>query len=125
MSVSLPFKHPDCPEKQGAEKSRVRGKYVSVELVREVEDGKRVEWRMATSSDAGGNIPRFVTNSALPKSIAEDVPSFLRWMMRRYDGVDEQVNTSHRKPSGSAPAAIAESAVTTATNGTTPATAAV
>jgi hypothetical protein len=87
--VSLPFKHPDCPEKQGAEKSRVRGKYVSVELVREIEDGKRAEWRMATSSDAGGSIPRFVTNSALPKSIAEDVPSFLRWMMKRYPS-DEQ-----------------------------------
>lgn len=38
----------------GEEKSRVRGKYVSVERVREIDDGKQVEWRMATSSDAGG-----------------------------------------------------------------------
>ncbi|GMK57512.1 hypothetical protein CspeluHIS016_0403460 [Cutaneotrichosporon spelunceum] len=84
MNISLPFTHPDCPEKVGAEKSRVRGRYVSVELVREGAEGARVEWRMATSSDAGGNIPRFVTNAALPKNIAEDVHSFLRWMMRRY-----------------------------------------
>jgi hypothetical protein len=46
--------HPDCPEKTGGEKSRVRGKYVSVERVREMEGGTQVEWKMATSSDAGG-----------------------------------------------------------------------
>lgn len=71
----------------------MRGKYVSVELVREVENGARVEWRMATSSDAGGNIPRFMTNSALPKSIAEDVPSFLRWMLRRYNSPSKRGST--------------------------------
>lgn len=71
----------------------MRGKYVSVELVREVEDGLRAEWRMATSSDAGGNIPRFMTNGALSKSIAEDVPSFLRWMMRRYDWTEAEGGT--------------------------------
>ncbi|WWD20254.1 hypothetical protein CI109_104730 [Kwoniella shandongensis] len=84
MNISIPFLHPDCPEKKGGEKSRVRGKYVSVERVRELESGDGVEWRMATSSDAGGNIPRFVTNGSLPNSIAEDVPSFLKWMVRRF-----------------------------------------
>lgn len=83
MTVSIPFAHPDCPEKQGAEKSRVRGKYVSVERVCEVQGGG-VEWRMATSSDAGGNIPRFITNQSLPGSISEDVPSFLKWAMNRW-----------------------------------------
>lgn len=70
-----------------------------------------VDWRMATSSDAGGqlfirktmftigdhtrtrrekrltvtgNIPRFVTNSSLPSSIAEDVPSFLAWIEKKF-----------------------------------------
>jgi hypothetical protein len=52
--VSLPFEHPDCPPKQGAESSRVRGKYVSVERVSERAGGAEVDWRMATSSDAGG-----------------------------------------------------------------------
>lgn len=82
-TVSLPFDHPGCPEKKGSEKSRVRGRYVSVELVQELNDDS-IEWRMATSSDAGGNIPRFVTNGALPKSISEDVPSFLKWMVRKH-----------------------------------------
>jgi hypothetical protein len=81
--VSIPFTHPGCPEKQGEEKARVRGKYVSVELVKEHPDGS-VEWRMATSSDAGGNIPRFITNASMPKNVAEDVPSFLHWMWKRF-----------------------------------------
>lgn len=53
-SVSLPFDHPDFPENQGSEKSFARGKYVSVERVKEVQSGNFVEWRMATASDAGG-----------------------------------------------------------------------
>lgn len=78
LIVSLPFDHPDCKPKQGEEKSRVRARYVSVEQVRGV--GDKVEWVMATSSDAGGNIPRFITNSSLPGQIAADVPSFLKWV---------------------------------------------
>ena len=31
-----------------------------------------------------GNIPRFMTNSSLASSISEDVPSFLKWMVRRF-----------------------------------------
>ena len=53
LIVTLPYDHPDCPEKVGPEKSRVRGRYVSVEHVREI-DERTVEWKMATSSDAGG-----------------------------------------------------------------------
>lgn len=54
MNVSVPFDHASVPPEQGAEKSRVRGRYVSVEYVREVDGGERVEWLMATSSCAGG-----------------------------------------------------------------------
>ncbi|KAK4689424.1 hypothetical protein P7C73_g651, partial [Tremellales sp. Uapishka_1] len=84
MNISLPFEHPSCPPKQGGEKSRVRARYVSVEEVRESHAGGRVEWNMATSSDAGGNIPRFITNTSLPSKIAEDVPSFIEWMVKRF-----------------------------------------
>lgn len=81
------------PEKQGAEKSFVRGKYVSVERVAEQTDGS-VEWRMGTVSDAGGespavrpllsislnlpgSIPQWITNMSLPGAIAEDVPQYI------------------------------------------------
>ncbi|RXK35432.1 hypothetical protein M231_07287 [Tremella mesenterica] len=84
MNISIPFDHPNCPPKQGGEKSRVRGAYVSVERVRELDEGTKVEWKMATSSDAGGNVLRFMTNASLPGKIAEDVPSFLKWMVRRF-----------------------------------------
>lgn len=102
-AVSLPFDHPDVPEKQFDEASRVRGKYVSVERVRELHDGAAVEWRMATSSDAGGNIPRFVTNASLPKSIAEDVPSFLRWVVSRWPPEGPQEGADGFTPGASAP----------------------
>jgi hypothetical protein len=54
-SVSIPFDHPDCIEKAGNQKNKVRGRYVSVERVEEI-DADTVEWRMATSSDAGGEL---------------------------------------------------------------------
>lgn len=31
-----------------------------------------------------GNIPRFVTNSSLPSNVAEDVPSFLAWIEKKF-----------------------------------------
>ncbi|ORX37767.1 hypothetical protein BD324DRAFT_650315 [Kockovaella imperatae] len=97
MNISVPFSHPSCVEKQGPEKSRARGRYVSVERVIELEQGGKVEWRMATSSDAGGNIPQFITNASLPSQIAIDVPSFIKWAMERFP--DEAVTTTQANAS--------------------------
>ncbi|KAM0788242.1 hypothetical protein ACM66B_001394 [Microbotryomycetes sp. NB124-2] len=72
--VSMPVQRP----KQAG---FTRAKYVSVEHVREEGDG--VTWTMATSSDAGGLVPRFVSELAMPSKIAEDVPSFLKWIEAR------------------------------------------
>lgn len=38
------------------EEKGVKGRYVSVERIMELEDGN-IEWRMATSSTPGGSIP--------------------------------------------------------------------
>jgi hypothetical protein len=43
---------------------------VSVERIMELDDG-RVEWRMGTSSMPGGNIPAFIAEASMAKSIAE------------------------------------------------------
>lgn len=43
------------------------------------EVGRAVE----TKAYVTGNIPRFMTNSSLPSQIAVDVPSFLKWMVKR------------------------------------------
>jgi len=48
----------------------VQGRYVSVERLLELEDG-RTEWKMATSSDPGGLIPSFLAESMLPSKIAQ------------------------------------------------------
>lgn len=93
MVISVPFSHPSCPPRQGPESKRVRGRYCSVEVVRELppsghghghgdddDEENRIQWRMATTSDAGGNIPQWMTNMSLPGKISEDVPSFLKWI---------------------------------------------
>ncbi|KAM6500289.1 Protein of unknown function (DUF3074) domain containing protein [Amanita muscaria] len=60
------------------EEKGVRGRYVSVECLTELEDGK-TEWKMATSSTPGGSIPAFIAESSVPGAIASDVPHFLKW----------------------------------------------
>lgn len=42
----------------------------------------------AEADISAGNIPRFVTNSSLPSSIAEDVPSFLAWIEKKFPEVE-------------------------------------
>ncbi|TDL27402.1 hypothetical protein BD410DRAFT_894523 [Rickenella mellea] len=60
------------------EEKGVKGRYVSVERILELEGGK-VEWRMATSSSPGGNIPQFVAEMTMASKISEDVPHFIKW----------------------------------------------
>jgi len=60
------------------EEKGVKGRYVSVERILELENGN-TEWRVATSSTAGGSIPSFLVESSMAKKIAADVPQFLKW----------------------------------------------
>ncbi|GAA5881389.1 hypothetical protein JCM16303_000158 [Sporobolomyces ruberrimus] len=75
--VSIPVAHPDAPP----EKGYVRGRYVSVENCRETPEG--VVWTMGVASDAGGMVPKFVSEKAMPSKVSEDVPSFLSWIKTR------------------------------------------
>lgn len=77
----------------------VRGRYASVERLRKLDDG-RVEWLMATSSAAGGNIPQFVQDMSIPGQIAHDVPKFLAWIKTRR----EKKAAAHAEPEAAAPA---------------------
>lgn len=71
------------------EKGVVVGAYASVERVRRLpsqgpeagggEQG-RIEWLMATASDARGVLPMWVQTRAVPGQIAKDVSLFLGWM---------------------------------------------
>ncbi|CDR38751.1 CYFA0S02e05292g1_1 [Cyberlindnera fabianii] len=59
----------------------VKGVYCSIERIRKV--GDEVEWIMCTCSDSGGNVPKWLQNSMISKSVAADVPSFLNWVKRQ------------------------------------------
>ena len=47
----------------------MKGRYVSVERILELENGN-TEWRMATSSTPGGSLPNFLVESTMAKKIA-------------------------------------------------------
>ncbi|KAI9674518.1 MAG: hypothetical protein M1817_001856 [Caeruleum heppii] len=62
--------------------NEVFGVYTSVEHV-SINQDDNIQWVMATSSDAGGLLPRFVQDMGAPKMIARDVPYFLDWTSSR------------------------------------------
>lgn len=70
--------------KLSVEKGVVVGAYVSVERVRRLpgqgEDKGKIEWIMATASDAKGILPLFLQTKAVPGQIAKDVGMFLGWL---------------------------------------------
>jgi len=59
----------------------VKGRYVSVERVRE--EGRTIDWRMATRSNPAGLIPAWITKLAVPSEIMKDVPSLLEWINKQ------------------------------------------
>ncbi|KAJ2904610.1 hypothetical protein MKZ38_007589 [Zalerion maritima] len=104
MVVSKPCNHPECPPRPGF----IRGQYESVELIREIplnqppaparrrarsstdlradtggqdaeEIGTAIEWLMATRSDPGGSVPRFMVEKGTPSGIVTDAIRFLKW----------------------------------------------
>lgn len=52
------------------EEKGVKGRYVSIERIRELENGK-VEWRMAVSSNTGGMIPSFISEGSMDREISK------------------------------------------------------
>lgn len=75
LVVSIPVDLSANEELAKIEEKGTKGRYVSVERLLELEDGK-VEWRMATSSTPGGIIPSFISESSLPGQIAAVCVSF-------------------------------------------------
>jgi len=76
--ISIPIDLTSDSELAKLEEKGVKGRYVSVESIKELPSGN-TEWRMATSSSPGGRIPTFVVESTMASSISADVPHFLRW----------------------------------------------
>ncbi len=69
MIVSIPVDVTEDAEYAKLEEKGVKGRYVSVERIQELDNGK-VEWHMATSSTPGGSIPQFVAESSMASTIS-------------------------------------------------------
>lgn len=77
LIISLPSDRTVDPEV-------TRAYYCSIELVTYLEDEDCVEWIAAQTSDACGNIPRWVQNRSVTASVVEDVPHFIEWAKGKY-----------------------------------------
>lgn len=64
----------DTAEKK---KSVTVGQYVSIERVEK--QGDKIEWQMATASDAKGNLPMWAQKMGVPGAVVKDVGLFLDW----------------------------------------------
>jgi len=85
LFISIPLDLSSDPELAKLEDKRVKGRYVSVESIKELPSGN-TEWRMATSGHPGGRIPTFLVESSMAGSISQDVPHFLRWLQTTRHG---------------------------------------
>jgi hypothetical protein len=124
MILSRPITHPNAPERSGY----IRGKYESVELVREIPLSKTsdnanndpelnpVEWIMITRSDPGGGIPRFMVDRGTPSAMLGDVHKWLDWatVFNAETAVSAQ---APEKVKEGAPKAVVADAVVANTNG--------
>ncbi|RDB22259.1 hypothetical protein Hypma_010594 [Hypsizygus marmoreus] len=79
VSIPIDLSSPEDADLAKLERHGVRGRYVSVERLVELDNGK-TEWRMATSSTPGGSIPSFIVESTMAGKIAQDVPHFMKWL---------------------------------------------
>ncbi|KAG7447996.1 uncharacterized protein BT62DRAFT_891131 [Guyanagaster necrorhizus] len=79
VSIPIDLSSPEDADLAKLEEKGVKGRYVSVEQLIELENGN-TEWRMATSSTPGGLIPSFLAEATMNSTIAEDVPHFMKWL---------------------------------------------
>jgi Protein of unknown function (DUF3074) len=69
VSIPIDLSSPGDEDLLKLEEKGVKGRYVAVEKLVELDNGN-VEWTMATSSTPAGHIPTFVTEASLPGQIA-------------------------------------------------------
>ncbi|PYI10537.1 hypothetical protein BO78DRAFT_204026 [Aspergillus sclerotiicarbonarius CBS 121057] len=91
VTVQIPLAADSSPESvrqkitASAPRNAIFGSYASVEQVVAASEG--LQWTMATTSDAGGAIPRWIQRSwtmgGVPKAVVADVGLFLGWTARR------------------------------------------
>ncbi|KAG0651128.1 hypothetical protein D0Z07_2603 [Hyphodiscus hymeniophilus] len=71
------------------DKSLVVAAYAAIERVRILPSNGDVEWIMATASNAGGVLPQWMQNLAVPGAVAKDVEMFMSWISDQRNGQDK------------------------------------
>jgi hypothetical protein len=82
LIVSIPINdfHKSPYAEYARNKSLVMAAYASIERIRVLPTNGDVEWIMATASDAGGVLPQWMQNMAVPGAVAKDVELFMSWI---------------------------------------------
>ncbi|PMD40042.1 hypothetical protein L207DRAFT_428588 [Hyaloscypha variabilis F] len=80
VSISLNDFNKSPYAEYARDKALVMAAYTSIERIRVLPSNGDVEWIMATASDAGGVLPQWMQNLAVPGAIAKDVELFLSWI---------------------------------------------
>ncbi|CDO92454.1 unnamed protein product [Kluyveromyces dobzhanskii CBS 2104] len=65
--------------------NHTRAHYASVEQLKYDRTSHVLEWTMCTTSDAGGNVPKWIQNATIARTVVKDVPYLLNWMQKRGD----------------------------------------
>ena len=92
------------------DKSLVVAAYAAIERVRVLPSNGDVEWIMATASDAGGVLPQWMQNLAVPGAVAKDVGMFMSWIPSQRNGSDKPVPISKSEGDKTLPATPAAAA---------------
>jgi hypothetical protein len=115
VSIPVPDFGSSGSSKLAGERGAQIASYVSVERIMKLADGG-IEWLMATASDAGGVLPQFVQNMAMPGVVWKDVPLFLSWIAKARqsrdvarDGVVDKDHQRQARAPAAAPTAPGES----------------
>lgn len=81
MVVSL---NADIPMKQSSvEKNHTPAYYTSVERLCYDYTTEELEWLMCTTSDAGGNVPKWIQNATIANTVAKDVPYLFEFLSKK------------------------------------------
>lgn len=70
--ISLPASH-------AVSSTVTRAEYCSIEVLTYNESESHVEWIVAQTSDAKGNIPRWIQDRSVTATVVSDVPHFVEW----------------------------------------------
>lgn len=85
--VQIPVATKDLPNAKYHDVPKITGgMYCSIERGELVEGGKKVQWQMATASDARGSLPMWAQKMGVPGAVVKDVGLFIGWCAKRRKG---------------------------------------